>query len=208
MPEQGEVSSSPVLEIEAPELLAENINFFDQEPFRSVVQELVNRGLDERIIRNFLTQRSIYDPKPNPAHFRKDGIRALNVLSQRYEVPITDSDLSEEYIEARVILNERLSVYPQLGEYVSKMKSSAYYKTDGTFGMAGPTAKYFPVRTYPAWLVEEDRIKEISKKQRLYGIHEIFPPQGPASSLETARELGKPATNRFWRILRNIENPG
>lgn len=207
MPEQGEGSSSTVIEIEAPEYLKEGQNFFDQEPFRGIIVKLVTEGegeLDAKIVRNLLFNSSLYRKKT--VYFASEIGHLIHYLAKREKIPPGDERkrFREKYVEVATKLQEKLHVYPHLGDYVST-RPPAYYKHNGDYEPTAPTAKYLPKRTYPAWLTEEFRIRRLEKRQVLLGIQDIFPVQFTGNQTERVRASGKSAGARKWKILKAAE---
>jgi len=194
------------LEIEAPEYLESGQNFYNQEPFRSILAGISERaGVEIDLLRKALSSmaRQVstgrgFSPEElnqkldNPYFFVGDQYTAGGPVY----VSLSDLKISPE--TKRNLLAEiggAVKKYPFWYQYVFT-QSTQEYKANGSKKKIGGNIKRTAPETYAFWV----------SKKLLLGIKEIFPQDfAPESQVVVPKKPKERNATRKWRILRAAE---
>lgn len=205
----GENPKVDYIDIEAPEKLVEGQDFFDQEPFRHILDDVSKKTpVDKKILSTLLIRYGMKFPYDSPV-----GSQEVSRMMQKplfhHNIRSSIKHLAPGQIDkitgAVIEMGKQLEPYPDWTKYIGSQLSRVSYKTDGTFHKQNPKMSFTPVPTYPAWIAVEhpDRQSPITS-----GIETVFPQdfatESPALSEAPNRLTGQSRINRRWRIKKQL----
>ncbi|KKS83407.1 MAG: hypothetical protein UV59_C0040G0004 [Candidatus Gottesmanbacteria bacterium GW2011_GWA1_43_11] len=209
-PQDKERKTPQVVEIEATDGLVEGQNFYDQEPFSTVIaQTAAETQTDPVRLRKILSTfclRYFKDPADIPSDNKVTDILTSPKYNPGFEQSYSASfepGQKEKYQKAVASIGRLLAPYPSWYAYVRTMER-AYYNRDGSYKENAP--RFFSPKTYPKWLEAESRVRTGSVT---FGIKEVFPQdfatESPAISPKPAGPTGKKPLHRVYRIQRQMK---
>lgn len=199
------------IELEAPEYLALEQNFYDQEPFATAVQTVSEKTtIPTEHLRQFLGHHAkgsnidrmtfTTGSKQHRSSKRLAGVFMDTYLDMSKAKIV---ELLPTYTSAIRELLQLLNDYPGWKYYVDTNVAGGQYKYDGTLKSHKVVAWPESIPTYAKWAAET--LPKLLN-QRLVGIKEIFPQDFATESPATAQQPAGPRReNRRWRILISSE---
>ncbi len=200
---EEESSNQPFIEIEGPVFLAEGQNFYEQQPFDQILQDVSRQhGVDIAKLRRFLTQmaKQVNSYSLLPQRHDEIILDVLYIENVRKHLEMLGLPREEGQLATRD-LNGKLLVFPYWDQYIATQLSSATHNSDGIYNLKGN--RYVPVETYAKYA--SDKLRR-EKQLRVLGIDEVFPQDfSQESPLGASVPSGSLGTNRKWRILKASE---
>jgi hypothetical protein len=221
--DQGDVPGTPpvpqretgihpqsLLRVEAPPSLNEGQNFYDQEPFATVLQAVAKEHqFDLSVMRYALSSlasaSSIQEMTPQELAEWGQG-----VLENKQQVSRLDYIISAKKVGGRKAELKRavhrmfgqLADYPYVIDYISSKLSRDFYRYDGDYAKT-TKSDFQPISSYAHYASERQKLEATLFRQ---GIAEVFPQQfGGQSMEETTRATGKTGGHRRYILLKASE---
>lgn len=205
---EGVVNSE--IEINGPEFLLSDQGLYDQEPFKSIMEKVsteheidpvplggILSGIGAAYARNPKYEES-GDSRVNV--WFTDSMSLRNTAKEAYNLKTSDSAKIKNCTDATRDMLVQLEACPFWFKYLARI-GEFYYKD----GSAKPSTKSNPKIQTPSYgkfleeyVIEHKRIQEIRGRQLLYGIDEVFSPDG-------FRTPGSLAA-RKWRVRSNLRS--
>ena len=206
------------IEIEAQDFLEDEQNFFDQEPFSSVIQEVSENTNTEiaklrRLLRDY-AEAYVYNLHYEEYVLPSRGITTKvqhepsNLIYIDYNRRIRhgiNKDDAPVYKKATESVVKTLEDYPFWYEYVDTQRDLGAYSNDGT-PKPKRHSRLDKTLTYAHWVTQRINIAKREKDRAvLLGIDEVFPQDFSGEKIDIPQSTGEKKGNRRWRILKASE---
>lgn len=210
----SEPQQNSLFEFDAPEVIEEGMNFYDQPPFTQLTSKIYEeldipaeaiRGIlstacksnDVRLMTDEEVMTKLHSAFSNDTYAMYHG-SSLRYRISKYIPAERSNDKNIVYRQLYTILREVDNVYPFWAEYISSKKMPQFYKPDGTYIPPTKTGKYYdftPIPSYAKWVTQK---LEREKKLKLSGLEDLLP-RSPTSSDELVEETRSSGHHRGWR---------
>lgn len=208
LPREGVVNSE--IEINGPEFLLSDQGLYDQEPFKSIMEKVsAGRKIEPAPLGRILSDiGAAYARNPRYEESGDSRVNAWftdymslrNMAKEAYNLKTSNIAEVQNCTGATRDMLVQLEDYPFWFKYLARI-GEFYYKD----GSVKPSTKSNPKIQTPSYgkfledyVIEHKRIQEIRGRQLLYGIDEVFSPDG----FRTPGSL----VARKWRVRSNLRS--
>ena len=206
-PEGGTLLSEGDIVIEGSETIPSSQNFFQQEPFQTLIDDIKNKGVAKGL-RGYLQEFARAVEKIGGLPPQGQEARGRVLQQCHYEAYLNSKgsphrDLHNLGYKAIKVLDR----YPFWTEYVSNYLTVERYTKDGEPSLRQPQELYAPIPSYGSWLA----VKLIRTNTRLlYGIKDIFVQDLAGASVQQAIQANtgiQPGRVQRWIVRHAAEIP-
>jgi hypothetical protein len=199
---EGTPLKAKIIKLEAPPFLSKGQNLYDQQPFSSIVEDVV--AINKTPIEN--VRRMVGELAELKRDMEEEG-RRNGEISLRgtvdlrkflhgvsHEIPYRAKN--KTFFFVYTTLAKKLWDYPHWDDYIKHIMQSARYGADGKYMINCFPKKTEETLSYANWVTCQ---MQIENKLTSAGIEEIFP-----EDMHYSDEIasGKRTENRKWRILK------